>query len=46
VKPFKFVAAPLRAQYALELPAGSVALSKTRVGDRILFEDRIEVVAA
>ena len=46
VKPFKFVAAPLRAQYALELPAGSVALSKTREGDRILFEDRIELVAA
>jgi uncharacterized membrane protein (UPF0127 family) len=42
VKPFKFVAAPLRAQYALELPAGSIARSKTRVGDRVLFEEELK----
>src|SRR5256885_9134782 len=33
VKPFKFVAAPLRAHYALELPAGSHMGSNTRVVD-------------
>jgi uncharacterized membrane protein (UPF0127 family) len=46
VRPFKFVAAPLRAQYALELPAGSIATSKTRVGDRLLFEDEAVIIAA
>jgi uncharacterized membrane protein (UPF0127 family) len=39
VKPFKFVAAPLRAHYALELPAGAIARSQTRLGDRLTFED-------
>jgi|SRR5438093_12624382 len=46
VTPFKFVAAPLRAQYALELPAGSIERSNTRVGDRIFFQEEIEVAAA
>jgi uncharacterized membrane protein (UPF0127 family) len=39
VKPFKFVAAPLRAYYALELPTNAVAKSETRVGDRLTFEE-------
>jgi uncharacterized membrane protein (UPF0127 family) len=39
VKPFKFVAAPLRAYYALELPTNAVAKSETKVGDRLTFEE-------
>jgi hypothetical protein len=37
VKPFKLVAAPFRAHYALELPAGAIAASDTRVGDYLDF---------
>src|ERR1043166_5383378 len=37
VAPFKLVAAPLRAFYALELPAGAINKSNTKVGDRMLF---------
>jgi len=37
VRPFKLVAAPLRAYYALELPAGAIEDSSTRVGDHIEF---------
>ncbi len=39
VKPFKLVAAPLKAHYALELPVGSIARSGTRVGDRLAFSE-------
>lgn len=39
VKPFKLVAAPLRAHYALELPEGAIARSATRVGDRLVFAE-------
>jgi uncharacterized membrane protein (UPF0127 family) len=46
VKPFKLVAAPLRAHYALELPSGSIARSGTRVGDRVTFQEEIELLAA
>ncbi|HXH21448.1 MAG TPA: DUF192 domain-containing protein [Dehalococcoidia bacterium] len=46
VKPFKFVAAPLRAYYALELPTDAVARSDTRVGDRLVFEDEVAEIAA
>jgi uncharacterized membrane protein (UPF0127 family) len=38
VKPFKLVAAPWRAYYALELPAGAITRSETRLGDRLTFE--------
>jgi uncharacterized membrane protein (UPF0127 family) len=38
VKPFKLVAAPLRAHYAIELPADVIARSRTRVGDVLSFE--------
>ena len=41
VGPFKFVAAPLRAQYALELPAGAISTSKTKVGDYLIFDQAI-----
>ena len=41
VKPFKLVAAPLRAYYALELPAGAVARSETRAGDHLTFEEGV-----
>ncbi len=37
VKPFKLVAAPLRAYYALELPVGAIRGSNTRVGDNLSF---------
>ncbi|HEY4685925.1 MAG TPA: DUF192 domain-containing protein [Dehalococcoidia bacterium] len=37
VKPFKLVAAPLRAYYAIELPLGAIRRSNTRVGDHLRF---------
>ncbi len=37
VKPFKLVAAPLRAYYALELPVGVIERSTTKVGDQLAF---------
>jgi uncharacterized membrane protein (UPF0127 family) len=37
VKPFKFVAAPWRAYYALELPTNAITRSETRVGDHLTF---------
>ncbi|HEY7270964.1 MAG TPA: DUF192 domain-containing protein [Dehalococcoidia bacterium] len=39
VKPFKLVAAPLRAYYAVELPSGAISRSETKVGDALTFED-------
>ena len=43
VRPFKLVAAPFRAHYALELPTGAIQQSDTKVGDRLEFlgEDAI-----
>jgi hypothetical protein len=41
VKPFKLVAAPLRAYYAIELPAGAIARSFTREGDVLMFDDGV-----
>jgi len=46
VRPFKLVAAPLRCHYALELPAGAITASNTRVGDHLNFEEETEIVAA
>ena len=37
VPPFRICVAPLRAYYALELPAGSLASSSTRVKDILRF---------
>ncbi len=46
VQPFKLVAAPLRAYYALELPHGALEASATRVGDRLqLFEEEEKLSA-
>lgn len=47
VRPFKLVAAPFRAYYALELPAGAIETSGTHVGDHLLFcaEDGVEIAA-
>jgi uncharacterized protein len=42
VKPFKLVAAPLRAYYALELPRGAAARSETRVNDHLSFEEEAD----
>jgi len=39
VRPFKLVAAPLRAHYAIELPAGAISRSDTRAGDRLSFRE-------
>jgi uncharacterized membrane protein (UPF0127 family) len=47
VRPYKLVAAPLRAYYALELPAGAVERSQTKVGDVLTFEEEgLEQLAA
>ena len=46
VGPFKLVAAPLRCYYALELPAGVINQSKTRVGDRLSFDQELELAEA
>jgi uncharacterized membrane protein (UPF0127 family) len=45
VRPFKLVAAPLRAHFALELPAGAIGRSATKVGDHLAFMEE-EVVSA
>jgi uncharacterized membrane protein (UPF0127 family) len=37
VRPFKLVAAPFRAHYAIELPVGAIEASDTKVGDRLEF---------
>jgi uncharacterized membrane protein (UPF0127 family) len=37
VKPFKLVAAPLRAYYAIELPVGAIDGSDTKPGDALQF---------
>jgi hypothetical protein len=42
VRPFKLVAAPLRCHYALELPVGAIAASRTEVGDHLSFEEEPE----
>ena len=44
VGPFRLVAAPLRAHYALELPTGSIDVSQTREGDILLFEEEVTAV--
>ena|SRR5438067_7829124 len=43
VRPFKLVAAPFRAYYALELPSEAIHKSSTKVGDRLLFLEEAEV---
>jgi uncharacterized membrane protein (UPF0127 family) len=39
VKPFKLVAAPLRAYYAIELPEGAIGRSNTQVGDTLVLDE-------
>ena len=39
VNPFKLVAAPLRAYYAIELPVGIIERSDTQVGDHLEFDE-------
>ena len=39
VRPFKLVAAPFKAHYALELPVGAIKSSATKVGDHIDFSE-------
>ena len=46
VKPFKLVAAPLRAYYAIELPEGAIRESKTSVHDQLDFLDEMEIELA
>ena len=45
VPSFRIIMAPLRAFYALELPAGSLAASNTRVKDMLRFVDEVELEA-
>lgn len=46
VPPFRICVAPLRAHYALELPAGSLEASGTKENDMLKFVDEyVEVVA-
>jgi uncharacterized membrane protein (UPF0127 family) len=44
VRPFKLVAAPFRAFYALELPTGAIIRSATKVGDFLAFVEEDETV--
>ena len=44
VKPFKLVAAPMRAFYAIELPAGAIEKSDTQVGDMITVHEELETI--
>lgn len=44
VRPFKLVAAPLRAYYAIELPAGAIVRSMTKEGDTLTFDDGLTTV--
>jgi uncharacterized membrane protein (UPF0127 family) len=46
VRPFKLVAAPLRCDCAIELPAGVIAASNTQVGDNLSFDDAPGAVEA
>jgi uncharacterized membrane protein (UPF0127 family) len=39
VKPFKLIAAPMRAFYALELPEGAIERSGTQAGDTLLLDE-------
>ena len=43
VKPFKLVAAPMRAYYALELPEGAVERSGTQAGDLLVLDEEPEL---
>jgi uncharacterized membrane protein (UPF0127 family) len=43
VKPFKLVAAPLRAYYAIELPEGAIKRSGTAVRDHLEFTDELDL---
>jgi uncharacterized membrane protein (UPF0127 family) len=42
VKPFKLVAAPMRAFYAIELPEGAIERSGTQAGDILMFDEDFE----
>ena len=44
VRPFKLVAAPLRAYYAIERPAGAIERSMTKEGDTLTFDDGLSTV--
>ena len=41
-RPFKLVAAPFRSFYALELPEGAIQESRTKVGDRLIFDTELD----
>ncbi len=46
VRPWKLVAAPLRCDCAIELPAGAITASNTQVGDYLSFGDPPESLGA
>ena len=41
VRPFRFVGAPMKAFYALELPVGAIETSATTVGDHLSFSEDV-----
>ena len=46
VKPFKLIAAPMRAFYAIELPEGAIARSGTQAGDMLVLDEETETFSA
>ena len=44
VKPFKLIAAPMRAFYAIELPEGAIERSNTLAGDMLILDEELEVL--
>ena len=42
VKPFKLIAAPMRAFFALELPEGAIERSGTQAGDTLVLDEEQE----
>ena len=45
VKPFKLVAAPMRAFYAIELPDGAIERSNTQAGDMLVLDEELETLS-
>jgi uncharacterized membrane protein (UPF0127 family) len=44
VRPFKLVAAPMRAFYAIELPDGAIERSGTQAGDMLVLDEETDII--
>jgi uncharacterized membrane protein (UPF0127 family) len=44
VKPFKLIAAPMRAFYAIELPEGAIERSQTQAGDTLILDEEVQIL--